>query len=59
MLYLKLKYNKASFIDIFIFKLVSNTVRLKLNVIKLRLNVMKIRINAIGLRFNAINSNSI
>ena len=52
MLYLKLKCNKASFIDIFIFKLVSNAVRLKLNAIKPR-------INAIGLRFNAINSNSI
>ena len=52
MLYLKLKCNKASFIDIFIFKLVSNAVRLKLNVIKLRLNVIKLRINA-------INSNSI
>ena len=59
MLYLKLKCNKASFIDIFIFKLVSNAVRLKLNVIKLRLDVIKLRINAIGLRFNAINSNSI
>ena len=66
MLCLKLKCNKASFIDIFIFKLISNAVKLKLNAVKLRINAIgliinaiELRINAIGLRFNAINSNSI
>ena len=59
MLYLKLKCNKASFIDIFIFKLISNAVKLKLNAVKLKLDAITLWINAIGLRINAINSNSI
>ena len=59
MLYLKLKCNKACFIDIFIFKLISNAVKLKLNAIGLRINAIGLRINAIELRFKAINSNSI